>query len=325
MVDLIRALIQVKTPLSLFAFLSLVFLVAFRTKRVPELFFGLAKDKLTRERFAQLLHRFMVFGFSGFVLVCGVALLGQVLAYKAQARPVPLDDLRNELKNLNATEESRQAALEAYAAGLADLSQHNVAQAIQSLQQSVDAVPTIAAQTTLALLYQTQGDHEKASQYKTAALTAANLRGDTLAQVRLQTISESPSASTQGSTAADMSMIGSKKPFPEGGPSFEKAEPISPGLYITTHDLGGRNWQYYRIRLPAGHTVRVAVRSPAGGGSSCASIYDSDGVIQQNTCVYLGNALGSIQWTPTVEGPVYLSIGGGYGNSADSVYRISVQ
>ena len=37
MTDLIRALIQIKTPLSLFAFVSLVFLIAFLAKRVPEL------------------------------------------------------------------------------------------------------------------------------------------------------------------------------------------------------------------------------------------------------------------------------------------------
>jgi hypothetical protein len=36
MTDLIRALIQIKTPLSLFAFMSLVFLMAFWPRRVPE-------------------------------------------------------------------------------------------------------------------------------------------------------------------------------------------------------------------------------------------------------------------------------------------------
>jgi hypothetical protein len=45
MTDLIRALIQIKTPLSLFAFVSLIFLMALRTRRVPELFFELAKEK----------------------------------------------------------------------------------------------------------------------------------------------------------------------------------------------------------------------------------------------------------------------------------------
>ena len=89
MTDLIRALSQVKTPLSLFAFVSLVFLVAFRTKRVPELFFGLAREKLTKERFAQLLHRFMLFAFTAFVLLCVMAVAGQVLALKTQPAPQP--------------------------------------------------------------------------------------------------------------------------------------------------------------------------------------------------------------------------------------------
>ncbi len=61
MVDLIRALIQVKTPLTLFAFVSLVFLMAFRTEQVPKMFFSLLK-KLAPEQLAQLLRRSMLFG-----------------------------------------------------------------------------------------------------------------------------------------------------------------------------------------------------------------------------------------------------------------------
>ncbi len=61
MVDLIRALIQVKTPLTLFAFVSLVFLMAFRTEQVPKMFFSQLK-KLAPEQLAQLLRRFMLFG-----------------------------------------------------------------------------------------------------------------------------------------------------------------------------------------------------------------------------------------------------------------------
>ena len=322
MVDLIRALIQVKTPLTLFAFLSLVFLAAFRTKRVPELFFGLAKDKLTKERFGQLLHRFMVFGFGGFVLVCAVAVVGQVLAYKAQARPVPLDDVRSELKNLHATEDQTQAALKAYAEGLAHFQQHDVAQAIQSLQQSIDAVPTIAAQTTLALLYRAQGDQENAKKYAAAAAAQANLQGNSLAQVRLQQLSESSSGG--GGTG----MVGDKKPLPEGGKSFEEAVPISPGLFATVHTIEA-GIQYYSMRLKAGQTLRIDFRSPNEGenGLTCAAIYDANGGHLTGDSTAYQSDLKTIQWTTPVDGLVYLSIGNSVGavTPANAVYRISVQ
>ena len=73
MSDLIKALIQVKDPLTLAAFFSAVLLLAFRTRKVPEMFFGLLKEKLTKERFAQVLHRFMVLGFSSLCVLCAVA------------------------------------------------------------------------------------------------------------------------------------------------------------------------------------------------------------------------------------------------------------
>jgi len=137
MVDLVQALIQVKTPLTLFAFVSLVFLAAFRTQRVPELFFEMAKVKLSKDQFGRLLHRFMVFGFAAFVLACGVAFAGTVLAYKAKPKPVALDDLRRELQESNAAADQRDAALKSYADGLAYIQQHDFNQAIQSLEQSL--------------------------------------------------------------------------------------------------------------------------------------------------------------------------------------------
>lgn len=58
MIDLIKALVQVRDALGLIAFLALVLLVAFRTKKVPELFFGLLRDKLTRQQFFDIAASF---------------------------------------------------------------------------------------------------------------------------------------------------------------------------------------------------------------------------------------------------------------------------
>jgi len=320
MVDLIRALIQVKTPLTLFAFVSLVFLAAFRTKGVPELFFGLAKEKLTKERFAQLLHRFMLFGFIAFVLLCGMAAVGQVLAYKTQGQ-VSLNELRDELKNVSASEAQREAALKAYADGLAYIQQHDLAQAIQALHHSIDAIPTLSAQTTLAFLYQKQGDQESAMKYAASAQSLANQRGDSLALVRLQQLSEG------GGGDAGTDMVGDKKPFPEGGKSFEDAMTMSPGLYLTTHDVESGQLRYYKMRLKAGQTLRIKFRSPDTGGDTFASIYDANGGLKQSDGIYgERNELKTVQWNTPVDGLVYLSVGNyNQNNAANSVYRISIQ
>ncbi len=321
MADLIRALVQVKTPVSLFAFVGLVLLMAFRTKRVPELFFGLAKEKLTKERFAQLLHRFMLFAFAGFVLLIGAAVLGQVLAIKTQARPLSLDDLRDELKSTGASEGQKQEALKQYADGLAYIQQHDLLQAIQALQKSVDAIPTLSAQTTLAYLYQRQGDQVNANKYAAAAQSLADQRGDSLAQVRLEQLSAQGSAAT-----APKGMVGDKKPFPEGGKSFEAAVTISPGLYVTTHRLEGNTFQYFKARLKAGQTLRIDFRTPDDTGDAGAAIYDADGAVKESGRMWDSRSeLKTVQWTAPTDGIFYLSIGGWYGTSANVVYRISIQ
>jgi tetratricopeptide (TPR) repeat protein len=320
MVDLIRALIQVKTPLTLFAFVSLVFLAAFRTRRVPELFFELAKGKLTRDEFARLVHRFMLFGFAAFVLVCGVAVASNVLAYKAKAKPASLDELRKELHESDAAADQREAALKSYADGLAFIQQHDFAQAIQSLQQSIAAIPSLSAQTTLAYLYQKQGDEANAKKYTAAAQSLASQRGDSVAQLRLEQMSDT------GRDSASTSMVGDKSPFPNGGKSFEEAVPISPGRYITSHDLAGGQFQYYRMGLKAGQTLRIDFRSPDSGGNVYASIYNSNGVFQQGDGISGRSVLKTVRWPVSADGLLYLSLGNNeWGNAAGGVYLISIE
>ena len=320
MVDLIRALIQVKTPLMLFAFVSLVFLAAFRTQRVPELFFEMAKVKLSKDQFGRLLHRFMVFGFAAFVLACGVAFAGTVLAYKAKPKPVALDDLRRELQESNAAADQRDAALKSYADGLAYIQQHDFNQAIQSLEQSIAAIPTLSAQTTLAYIFQQQGDEANAKKYAATAESLANQRGDSIAQLRLEQLL------TTGADAGSTSMVGAKKQFPEGGKSFEEAMAISPGRYITTHELPGGQFQYYSVRLKAGQTLRIDFRSPDTGGSTYASIYDSNGALLQGDGAGGRSQLKTVRWSTSGDTLLYLSIGNNeWGNDAGGVYLISIQ
>ena len=320
MADLIRGLIQVKDPLTLFAFISLVFLAAFRTKRVPELFFGLASDKLTKERFSQLLHRFMLYGFAGFVLLCGTAVTGQVLAMKTRSQPLSLDDLRAELKNLNVSEGQKQTAATSFSEGIDYIHQHEFDKAIQSLQNSINAVPSLAAQYTLAYLYQQKGDTANASSAASVARRMANEQNDHLAQVRLDQLAIGVSEQAEKDT-----LVGAKSPLPEGGKIFEEATWISPGLYILTKDLGNNELRHFKIRVKAGQTIYVKFRAPETGGYTTATIYDSDGGSKATNYVNNRSEVFTISWNFTADTQAYITIGGGNGAVANGVYRISVR
>jgi hypothetical protein len=57
MSELIQAVVTIKDPFTLFAFLAVILLIAFRTKTVPESMFKLVRAKITRDRFYALLNR----------------------------------------------------------------------------------------------------------------------------------------------------------------------------------------------------------------------------------------------------------------------------
>jgi hypothetical protein len=60
MSELIQAVVTIKDPFTLFAFLAVILLIAFRTKTVPESMFKLVSAKITRDRFYALLNRAML-------------------------------------------------------------------------------------------------------------------------------------------------------------------------------------------------------------------------------------------------------------------------
>ena len=321
MADLMRGLIQVKDPLTLFAFLSLVFLVAFRTKKVPELFFGLAKDKLTKERFSQLLHRFMLYGFTGFVLLCISAVAGQVLDFKAQAKPITVEDLRAELKNISRPDTDKQAALNSYSMGLAYVQQRDLDKAIESLQASINQVPTLSAQYTLAYLYQQKGDARNAADHLAAAQVIADNSGDSLAKLRVVQLGASQVAAKSESHG----MVGDKRRLPEGGKKPEDAPSISPGLYVSNIALSNNEFRYFKTSIRAGQTLVIDIMTSDTGTYAFASIYDADAILKASDGLMARSNLKSIKWQAPGDTLLYLSIGSEYGNSPNTFYRISIR
>ena len=334
MSDVIKGLIYVRDPLTLFAFLSLIFLVAFKTRRVPELFFALAGKKLTREQFSSLLHRFILYGFVGFVLVCGVAVVGHVLAYVSRTRPYSVEDARKEIATSSVSEEQKQAAMKAYSEGLDGVKKEDFDQAIQSLQASLNAVPTLTAEYTLAYLFKKKGNLAEAGKHAAEALKLVK-PGDPMVFVRAEQLAKSVSEEANSDnppnslgTTVKCQMIGGRKSsFPTPGKSLDDATKILPGLYIWKESLGGKDKRYFKMHLRSHQTLAIDFRTPDSEHPSAgATIYDGNGDSQDVGDIHMHRStLASIAWSPSTDGWVYFSVGHQLGVTPDTLYCVSVR
>ena len=93
--ELIKVIVSIEDPFTLLAFFAVVLLLAFKTKTVPESLFRL-QPEIGRDRFYQLLNRTLLFSFAVFLVLCGIAVLGQWLTYKTSARAASLEELKTE-------------------------------------------------------------------------------------------------------------------------------------------------------------------------------------------------------------------------------------
>lgn len=287
-VELIKGLVQVRDALTLIAFLSLVLLVAFRTQQVPELFFNLLRDKLTRQQFSSLLHRFMMLGFAAFIALVLLAVLAQVLGRLTQPNALTIDDLRNELAKSQATQEEKIHAEAQYKLAMDLLNQRDFQGAIVSLQESIKAIPSLTAQEMLTYLYREKRDFTSEAAAWEAAVKTARQRGDSIALVRLDTVSASgPTLNAEG----EHDLIGSSTPLPKGGDKYEAAMPLLPGFYTCAERDGCSAW--YGVNLRAGQKLTVKLRSPPppSGGLGGIEIFGTNG----QPVTHAGNVSGTMR------------------------------
>ncbi len=89
--------------------------------------------------------------------------------------------------------------------------------------------------------------------------------------------------------------------------------------------MNGNVYEYFKIRLRVGQTLRIEFRTPDAGGGTGASIYDANGALMKSD--YTGNRseLRTVEWSPSVDGIIYLNIGTFVGKVTNAVYLISVQ
>jgi hypothetical protein len=260
MTDLIKALVNVRDGLTLIAFLSLVVLLAFRTRQVPELLFGLLRDKLTRPQFSAFLHRFMTYGFAAFIALVVLAIVGQVLNRMTQPGALTLEQLRDELSKSQATLDARLHAESQYKLALDRINQHDLDGALASLHESIKAVPSLTAQEMLTYLYREKRDFANEASAWEGSVKTARERGDLVALARLDRVSV-PGAVVGGDAERDL--IGNGTPLPKGGDRYESAVKLSPGLYICDTKSDGCGISYYTLYLKAGQELAIGLRSPA--------------------------------------------------------------
>ncbi len=331
MTELIKALIGVKDPLTLIGFISVVVLIAFRTRAVPETFFRLLEKKLTRERFARLLHRAMIYGLILALALCVVAAGGQVLAAMSRPRTASVDDLVSEIRSLKATEDGKKQAVTTFEASLRLAADQKFDQAVASLKSSIQAVPTLTAQATLAYLYLQLGDKEDARREAERAGQLARERGDTLAAVRAARLEESSSVEAQVREAPSLEDAGPTQhsPFlhvdrklPDGGRSYESALELAAGSYRGAKDYDRRS--FYSVQVKAKEFLKVRVRTRDETAGLDLELFDQDGG-RVAGATNIGNAANVVieaSWQSFRRGPAFISVKGA---ARDAVFVVSLQ
>jgi hypothetical protein len=303
MVDLIKGLAQVRDGLTLIAFLSLVLLVAFRTRRVPELLFVLVRDKLTRQQFALLLRRFMVLGFCAFLALVSLAALSQALGHLTASKGLTISDLRSELAKAKESEDLKTHAEAQYGAGMEKLSRHDLDGAIASLQASIQTIPTQTAEEMLIYLYRQKGDLDRAAAAWEKASKVARERGDILALARLD---NGTVPHTIPSSEGDHDLIGVHAPLPTGGDTVDTAVALLPEMYRCVGSDRCKSW--FKLNLREGQRLAARFRTPASQSSALTAIYDTNGGRVQQAYAEWPSQICQIDWTAKVNGSHFIQI-----------------
>jgi tetratricopeptide (TPR) repeat protein len=318
-VELIRGLVQVRDGLSLTAFLTLVLLLALRTQKVPELFFGLVRDKLTRQQFLGLLNRFMTLGFSAFLVLVALSLVSQVLGHLTQPNALTIADLRGELNKAMNSEAEKRHAESQYQRAMDELNERNLEGAIESLKASIKAVPTLTAEEMLTYLYRQKRDFEQASLTWETAMGTARKNGDVLAQARLNNVGV---PRTIPVAEGEHDLVGNSTPLPQAADTLETATAILPGFYICKSKDKCFGW--FKVDLKSGQNVAVKFRSASQGpGAAQIGICGTNGesLKQAGSWWVQPSTMFQLDWTTSVSGWHFVRVDA----SPDTVFRVKIE
>ena len=322
MTELIKVIVSIKDPFTLLAFFAVVLLLAFRTKTVPESLFRLLGQKIGRDRFYQLLNRTFLYSFAVFLVLCGIAVLGQWLTYKTTARAASLEELKIELAQRDVTDAAVKRATAEYEKAL-QLSQNDkLSEAIASLEASLKAVPTVTARETLALLYQEAGNRDGAIRLAKEAVSEARGSGNAVNIVKAERLLASVGTTSQPMPSqpcpANAGLIGEKLSLPSGGVNFETAPLLVPCVYSGQFDVEGAERKYYKVAVNGGQTLSVVFRTRGVDAKTVnIALHGPDGGHLGGWTVYgESNVTKPLEYKADQSGAAYVSLSGGVRGSA---------
>jgi tetratricopeptide (TPR) repeat protein len=322
MAELIKVIVSIKDPFTLLAFFAVVLLIAFRTKKVPESVFRLLGQKIGRDRFYVLVNRTLLYSFAVFLVLCGIAVLGQVLSYMTTARTASIEELKQEVERRKANDAAAQRAIAEYEKALALSQDDRVSEAIASLEASLKAVPTATARETLALLYQKAGNRDGAIRLAEQAVAEARDSGDAVKTVKaerlLASVRTPPQVMASQSCPPGAGLVGAKLSLPAGGDNFETASLLVPCVYNGQFDIESSQPKYYKATLKGGQTLRVTLRTrDVRADSTTVKLHGPDGGILNGYTLYGESNRGrALEYKAPDVVTAYVSLSGGVRGSA---------
>ena len=322
MTDLIKVIVSIRDPFTLLAFFAVVLLIAFRTKRVPEAVFRLVGQKIGRDRFYVLVNRTLLYSFAVFLVLCGIAVLGQVLGYMTTARVASAEELKRELARREDDAAAAQRAIAQYEKALALAGDDKVSEAIASLEASLKAVPTVTARETLALLYQKAGNRDGAIRLAKQAVSEAREAGDAIKIAKAEGLLDAVTTPTKpvASQACPpgAGLVGAKLDLPPGGDDFETSPPLVPCVYSGQFDVEKSKPKYYKVALKGGQTLRVVLRTRGvDAKSTTVTLHGPDGGARHGSTAYTDSTLTNpLEYKADESSAAYVSLTGGVRGSA---------
>ena len=322
MTELIKVIVTIKDPFTLLAFFAVVLLIAFRTKKVPESVFRLLGQKISRDRFYVLVNRMLLYSLAVFLVLCGIAVLGQVLSYMTTARERSIEELKKEVARTKASDAAAQRAIAEYEKALALSRDNKLGEAIASMEMSLKAVPTATARETLALLYQRAGNRDGAIRLAEQAVSAARDSGDAVKTIKAERLLASVRTPAQVMASQpcppDAGLVGAKLNLPPGGDDFEAATQLVPCVYGGQFDVEASHPKYYKIALKAGQTLRVVLRTRAvDARSTTVRLHGPDGgYLRESTALTESTVTRPLEYKAGELGAAYVSLRGGVNGSA---------
>src|SRR5262249_17558566 len=296
--------------------------LAFRTRTVQESLFRLVGEKISRERFYTLLNRALLYSFGVFLVLCGIAVLGQVLSYKTTVRAATVEELKGELARSEANATATQRAIAEYQKALTLSRDDKLSDAIASLEASIKAVPTAAARETLALLYQKAGNRDGAVRLAEQAVSEARESGDALKSAKaerlLATVSTPPQRQPSQACPPGTGLVGAKLNLPPGGDDFETSPGLVPCVYSGQFDVESSHPKYYKVALQHGQTLRVVLRTRgANAQATTVALHGPNGGSLGGYTAYGDSSVTKpLEYKADELGAAYVSLSGGVRGSA---------